>query len=84
VSTPNFLESLKSVDYKTFDGLIDESYDQEPDDFKRMVMIVNEIKRLINLTPLEKAEFCAKAKPICKHNKLVLNGRSKFNYKINY
>ena len=49
-----------------------------------MVMIVNEIKRLINLTPLEKAEFCAKAKPICKHNKLVLNGRSKFNYKINY
>lgn len=84
VSTPNFLESLRSVDYKTFDGLIDESYDQEPDDFKRMVMIVNEIKRLINLTPLEKAEFCAKAKPICKHNKLVLEGRSKFNYKINY
>jgi len=54
--------------YKTFDGLIDESYDNETDDNKRMLMIVNEIERLCNLSDTELETFLIEAKKIVDHN----------------
>jgi hypothetical protein len=84
VSTPNFLTSLRAIGYRTFSGLIDESYDNEQDDFKRMAMVIKEIQRLSKLTEQEKIEFCEKAKLICEHNRRILTRRKVFNYKMNY
>jgi hypothetical protein len=64
----NNLPLLHSMGYKTFDGLIDESYDSEPDDNKRMWMIVNEIERLCNLSDTELETFLIEAKEIVEHN----------------
>ena len=53
VSSPGNLEYLKSYGFKTFDKWIDESYDSEPDHDKRLHMIVDQIKKLCQLTPEE-------------------------------
>ena len=68
LSTAKNLPVLHSMGYKTFDGLIDESYDNETDDDKRMLMIVNEIERLCNLTDTELETFLIEAKKIVEHN----------------
>lgn len=46
------LEELKKLGFKTFEPFIDESYDLEKDDVKRMKMISSEILR-INSLPIE-------------------------------
>ncbi len=68
LSTAKNLPLLHSMGYKTFDGLIDESYDNETDDNKRMQMIVNEIERLCNLNQVELETFLIEAKKIVDHN----------------
>lgn len=45
-SAPRTLERLHNLGFETFDNCIDESYDQEEDDDKRLTMIIEEIKRL--------------------------------------
>ena len=62
------LPLLHNMGYKTFDGLIDESYDNEYDDNKRMLMIVNEVERLCNLNQAELETFLIEAKKIVDHN----------------
>jgi hypothetical protein len=62
--------------YKTFDGLIDESYDNETDDNKRMLMIVNEVERLCSLNQVELETFLIEAKKIVDHNFKNLNYRA--------
>jgi hypothetical protein len=64
----NNLPLLHGMGYKTFDGLIDESYDRETDDNKRMRMIVAEIERLCNLSGEELENFLVEAKKIVDHN----------------
>jgi hypothetical protein len=68
LSTVNSLPLLHTMGYKTFDGLIDESYDNETDDDKRMIMVVNEIERLCNLNDAELEIFLIEAKKIVEHN----------------
>jgi hypothetical protein len=68
LSTAKNLPLLHGMGYKTFDGLIDESYDNETDDNKRMLMIVNEIERLCNLSDTELKTFLIEAKKIVDHN----------------
>jgi hypothetical protein len=68
LQTANNLPLLHGMGYKTFDGLIDESYDRETDDNKRMLMIVNEIERLCNLSDTELETFLIGAKKIVEHN----------------
>ena len=67
LSTAKNLPLLHNMGYKTFDGLIDESYDNETDDNKRMLMIVNEIERLCNLSDTELEIFLIEAKKIVEH-----------------
>ncbi len=62
------LEYLKKYGYKTFDQWIDESYDQEPDDDRRMDMCVAEIERLTNLTDDEWCTMIKEMIPILQHN----------------
>jgi hypothetical protein len=49
---PNYLKAVREMGFKTFDGFIDESYDTEFDDMKRLEMIIDEIKRICNI-PIE-------------------------------
>jgi hypothetical protein len=42
------LRSLRNIGFKTFDGWIDESYDEEPDDVKRWTQAFVQLAKLIN------------------------------------
>ena len=68
VSRPHSLVKFRELGYKSFAPIIDESYDSEEDDAKRIMMILNEIKRLSNLSDDELKHFLTEAKKICDHN----------------
>lgn len=78
VSVPKSLEILRIMGYRTFSPMIDESYDNEPDDAKRMLMIVNEIERLSKLSEEELKKFLIDVKAICDYNYNVLLIKKKF------
>ena len=50
VAYPGALHVLKELGFKTFDGFIDESYDHEQDESKRIQMIYKEITRLCSMS----------------------------------
>ena len=54
--------------YKTFHPYIDESYDLETDDMKRLEMIKIEMSKFSNKTKEEKDEFLNNVKDICLYN----------------
>jgi len=62
------LSYLKQYGYKTFDKWINESYDNEPDDDKRMEMCVAEIERLTNLSDDEWCRMIEEMIPTLQHN----------------
>lgn len=62
------LEYLKKYGYKTFDKWFDESYDQEPDDDRRMEMCIAEIERLTDLTDDEWCAMIEEMIPTLQHN----------------
>ena len=64
--------------FLTFSPFIDEQYDQELDDGKRMLMILDEIQRLCNLTESELSEFLLNVKEICDYNYDVLMSKTQF------
>lgn len=68
IAVDTALENLKKFGYKTFDGWIDESYDQEPDDDKRMEMCLAEIKRLCALSDDEWQQMIIEMTPTLQHN----------------
>ena len=49
------LKTLRELGFSTFDWLIDESYDEEINDRKRLKMVLDEIERLLN-TPIKEIE----------------------------
>ena len=65
-SNYKFYQHLKDKGYKTFESLIDESFDNIYDNNKRLDAIVNSISQLCQ-TNLD--EFLIKAKPICDYNR---------------
>lgn len=77
-----FLETLHWLGYKTFRPIIDESYDKEPDDAKRLYMIVQEAKRLCELEGNDLRNFLDKAREICEYNFNVLKSRRKFSFDL--
>ena len=78
VSVPNSLDIYRIMGYKTFSPFIDEQYDQELDDGKRMLMILDEIERLCNLTESELSAFLLNVKDICDYNYDVLMSKTQF------
>lgn len=64
----NSLKYIQSMGYKTFHPYIDESYDSEEDDFKRLEMILNEIEKFARKTKEEKDIFLNNVKDIIKYN----------------
>jgi len=78
VSVPNTLEIYRIMGYKTFSSIINESYDLELDDAKRLLMVLDEIERLSNLNETQLADFLVKAREICEYNYQVLMSKDKF------
>lgn len=68
VGAPGNLAYLKSYGFKTFDRWIDESYDNEKDPAKRIEMIVDELKKLCNLSPDDLKLMYEEMKEILDYN----------------
>jgi len=62
------LQLLRDLGFKTFSPYIDESYDNEPNQAKRLDMIYNEIKRLLSMTPEEIHNWYWSMEDILIHN----------------
>ena len=63
---------MRGLGYKTFHPFINEDYDSEQDDSKRLKLILDEVNRLSNLNEDELFEFIDNVKPITDHNFKVL------------
>jgi len=62
------LAYLRSYGFETFDGIINESYDNEYDPAKRMDMVVDEIRTICGLTTTDKKAMYNDLMPILEHN----------------
>jgi hypothetical protein len=62
------LKYLKTLGFKTFSPYIDESYDLENNDYKRLELIVKEVDKFANKTKEEKDDFLRNVSEICKYN----------------
>jgi hypothetical protein len=78
VSTTGILHMLRQLGYKTFNGIIDESYDEIEDDVERLTMITNEIERLCNLNEEQLIEFKQQALEIVEYNYNLLMSKTNF------
>jgi len=67
--TQGSLKYLHSYGFKTFDGIINEDYDSEPDPIKRLSMIVDEMRIISNMHPSEKQQLHIKMQCILDHNR---------------
>jgi len=63
------LEYIKSYGFQTFAPWIDESYDSEPDSFKRLEKIIQAMKQIQNLQGQELENFSQGIKRIAEFNK---------------
>ena len=72
VAPTNTLLELKKLGFKTFTPWINESYDGEQDDQKRLQKIYSEIKRLSELSDNKWKTLQEEMLPILKHNRARL------------
>jgi|TARA_Y100000310_G_scaffold205828_1_gene206178 hypothetical protein len=72
MSTPYSLAKLREIGFKTFNGWIDERYDNEEDNDKRFFMILDEIKRLCNMSKEELHDWYYSLTDILIHNQKTL------------
>jgi hypothetical protein len=68
-STPGSLTYLRDYGFKTFDSIIDESYDAEADPVNRLNLIVAVMKTIVAWTPEEQLFNWVKIKEITTYNK---------------
>ena len=84
ISTPGILNALRQIGYKTFEGVIDETYDTILDDGKRLEAIIRETQRLCAFNDQERQDFIRGCQETLEHNFLVLTNKRKFQHKLNY
>lgn len=65
----NYLKNLRSMGFKTFDGIIDESYDEILDNTTRYT---EACQQLLTLSSLPQDQVLEKIKPIVEHNFSVM------------
>jgi hypothetical protein len=68
VAPAGSLEYLKEYGFQTFDGILDESYDIETDDMRRVERVVKLLKDLDNLSVREKQQIHHACLPRVEHN----------------
>ena len=71
-STPYFLEDVRQLGFETFSPYINESYDTETDNQKRLNMIVDEIEKIVNLPSNEYADLVKNCHSIAVRNQQKL------------
>lgn len=71
-ATPNWLEDLRNLGFKTFSPYINEDYDKETDSLKRLNMIADEIERICSLNQDEYAELVKSCNLIAEENWNIL------------
>ena len=71
------LRYLRSLGYKTYPKMFDESYDDEPDDRKRLSMIITEVKKFCRLSKKEKECLYDKQKDVIIHNQINIIRRQR-------
>jgi hypothetical protein len=62
----HYLRGLRESGFQTFHGIIDESYDQEPNDTVRLRMMFHEMRRVAQQNP---QDILALAQPRIEHNR---------------
>ena len=68
LAAPGNLAYLKSYGFKTFDSVIDESYDSIQDNDLRTEAVVRQLHWYCNLTPGEKTDIIRQLEPIIDYN----------------
>lgn len=68
LAAPGNLEYLRSYGFKTFDGIIDESYDTITDNDQRVDAVVEQLQWYCNLSPEEKQSVIERLAPIVDYN----------------
>ena len=86
-STPYFLEDARQLGFETFSPYINESYDLETDNQKRLNMIVDEIERITNLPADEYSTLVENCHSIAVRNQQKLLSKKdnlQYNEKFNF
>ncbi len=68
VGNPKTLSLIRSMGFKTFDGFIDESYDDIFNPEERVLHVMREVERLCSMTKEEIHDWYASMLPILIHN----------------
>ena len=73
-----WIPELRNLGYKTYNNIIDESYDTVDNDSVRLSMIANEVKRLCNLDTDQLKQFVTDSKIIADYNFECIKSKSNF------
>jgi hypothetical protein len=68
LTRPNSLEKLREIGFKTFEPFINESYDMETNNKKRLEMAFSEIKRIVKMDDDEIYKWFRDMRDITEHN----------------
>lgn len=71
-STPCFLQDLRQLGFETFSPYVNEEYDLEIDNTKRLNMIVDEIQRIVNLPTNDYADLVKNCQSVAIRNQQKL------------
>lgn len=82
-ATAGSLEYLRNYGFKTFENIIDESYDSIQDPYQRMVAVVQLMKSIANWTPTQRQANLQQIKEITKYNQQYFFSTEFFNLVIN-
>lgn len=69
IAAPFFLDSLKTLGYKTFDPYINENYDLEINNEIRLNLIAEEIERITKLSGAQYSSIVCECNKIAEYNK---------------
>jgi hypothetical protein len=72
IASPGILVYLKQLGFKTFSDWIDESYDEEVDEDKKIKIIVQELIKFSKMNPAQRLAIREEMKPILEHNKILV------------
>ena len=77
LSTPGLLKSIRHLGYRTFDGVIDESYDTIADDYDRMQAVISEVKRLSKFDDQDWLLFNNQVRDNVLYNKRLMRSKGR-------
>jgi hypothetical protein len=81
VATAHSLQYLRDYGFKTFNGLIDESYDLIQDPLERLTAVIAELKRIAAIPADKKQQLWRELHAIANYNKNLFFSRE-WDYKI--